>query len=70
MDSGNIVADAWARGELVRLLPRCDVTGLGDPDTNTLFPLAMNVDIVFIKSESATQRPSLICAIGKSVFIL
>ena len=34
MDSGNMVAVALATGVRVALLPRCDVTGFGGPDTN------------------------------------
>ena len=36
MDSGNMVAVAWATGVWVVLSPRCDVTGFGDPDTNSV----------------------------------
>ena len=34
MDSGNMVTVALATGVWVSLSPRCDITGLGDPDTS------------------------------------
>ena len=34
VDSGNMVTVALATGVRVSLSPRCDITGLGDPDTS------------------------------------